>query len=766
MNIKRITLSLLFIILSGFLLISCTRSSDGGLDPSVPVGTEISVTYKSYSDIQGKVEGVLDQVISYGETATLRVSAIPSTGYKFAYWSDGVTSAVRENESPAQSGEIIAYFELDKKELPILYITTENGAEIDSKETYINGQLSVYNAGEKHEFSDLDMQIRGRGNYTWDSTFNPRDPMYNKRPYRMKLSEQKDLCGVGEGKSRDWVLLADHCDQSLLRNNIVYTFASSMPGIYWQPDVQSVEVYLNGEYNGVYLLCEQVEVNKNKINLSEDLSSAEVDFLVMYSNYADPWSMEGFEVFGRPYEIKSDLSENTELAYQQKEYIYEYIEQCYIALIEGDKETVCSLIDIDSLIDTYIVHELFKNLDTGHDNFYMYRELGGKLVIGPVWDFDQCAGNANEGVDDPTGIRGGMTQPWYSLLLERTWFKKMVVEKWSSMKGAIDQIPKLITDTAEGSINSYRRNFEKWQIFGYKINRETYVREFTTYEEHYKYFAEFMVDRTKWLDAYLNDPTFTLDSGSIFEGDGTKKSPYLINDAQSFYLFTQALLSGETFESRVFLQTADIDMRGFENYRGMGASATFAGTYNGNGYSITVDLKGNDECIFPYVTGLIMNVTTKGSIENTGNAGGIARSVRSRGLIVNCASYISFIGGSNVGGIVSSNQTDAFIINCFFGGTIEGASTAAPICVWYERREGTYLYNLYVEGTPNDTEYVTLERDEEAIKKDYPDRALRSLNDRLSNVDYYLAFEFGEVYTDKICSWEYENGVIRLIPCN
>ncbi len=748
--IKIFALAALFVIVL-FSLISCKSNGDSG-EESVKEGTKINVTYSSESAKYGYVEGELSQTISYKKSATSKVTAIANLGYAFSHWSDGVTSPTRENDSPSADTKLVAHFTIMPNELPIIWITTNQGAQIVSKDTYIKGKISVLNTDEKYHIENLDMQIRGRGNYTWGSTFNS-DPMYNKRPYRIKLSKQQKLCGVGEGKSNDWVLLADHCDQSLLRNNIVYTFASMMPDILWQPHVQSVEVFLNGEYNGVYLLCEQVEVNKNKINVSEDLSSPEIGFLVMYSNYTDMGAFGSFEIDGYKYETKSDFSDDPNLAEQQRQYIYDKIYDCWQTLKSGNENRVRELIDLDSLIESYIVQELFKNLDTGHDNFYMSMDIGGKLKIGPVWDFDQCAGNADEGVDDYTGIRGGYTQPWYSQLLEHAWFKKLVLQKWNDLKTQIDSVPEMIIETAEKGYNSYCRNFEKWKIFGYRINRETYVRQFTTYKEHYSYFSEFMTKRIAWLDSYFKDASYTADMGDAFNGEGTKESPYIISSAQDFYLFTSCLLSGENFADMYFLQTANIDMTDITGYVGAGSSALFAGIYNGNGYSIKVSIRGLDGCVFPYVSGTVINLITKGNIENSGNAAGIARSVRSGGAIVNCISYMSLISGDNSGGIAASNQPDSVIVNCFFSGEIREASHASPICVWYDGRYGTYLSNFFIEGLRDDVPYVDVFREESPLNAN---QIRNELSPAMNNNLNVAADSLWYVEKEELCLWRYD----------
>ncbi len=722
--------------------------------------TAVNVKYVVRERKMGTISGRTEQTIIYGKGSTSSVTVNANLGYKFVGWSDGLKSASRGGDAPSKDTTYEAIFQVDARELPIIMLDTSTGGDVQSKEYYIDGHISVLNTEEKYLLDRLEMQIRGRGNYTWDSTFNG-DPMYNKRPYRIKLSEQQKLCGVGKGKSKNWVLLADHCDQSLLRNNIVYTFAKSMPAIYWQPSVQSVEVFLNGEYRGVYLLTEQVDVNSNKVNISEDLTSGEVAFLVMYTGYANIWSEEGFSVGGNSYEIKSDLSFGTLLASQQKSYIINCVQDCWDAVQSSSQSRVEALMDIDTVIDTYIIHELFKNLDTGWDNFYMYKNLGGKLCFGPVWEFDQCAGNADEGVDNPQGIRGGNTQPWYFALLKCGWFRKMLSQRWNNLKESVDGIPSLIVTTANSGYNSYCRNFEKWRIFGYKINRETYVRQLTSYKEHYEYFANFMRERIEWLDGYWNGIEFAFDGKLTLSGSGTMADPYRITSAEDFLNFTLCMLSSQTFKDKFFIQTNNIDLAGVSAYNGAGSSATFAGFYNGNGYTINVNIDGNDNSVFPYVSGTLINVITTGTISNSEMSAGIARSVRSDGAIINCASYVditSYYG--NAGGITASNQAGAVIANCFFGGSLYSYEMTGPINVWYSDRPGDFFGNVYLIPVSNTTEYVDNGQSEFAISE------ISNETVKMMNEGAKQAASRCQIDISKLCPWRLASGKLLMTSQN
>ena len=218
--------------------------------PEPATGASITVKYVVNNSNAGSITGSASQTIKHNITKTTTVTAIPKLGYKFVKWSDGNTNATRQNDDPWKYTTYTAIFEFDALEIPILDLRTDNGLDITSKEEYVPGKISISNAPEGFNFEDLTMEIRGRGNYTWGSTFNA-DPMYNKRPYRIKLSEKMNLLGQGNGKSKSWVLMANHCDQSLLRNQTVMNFARTLTGIQWQPSSQNVEVFLNGEYIGV-----------------------------------------------------------------------------------------------------------------------------------------------------------------------------------------------------------------------------------------------------------------------------------------------------------------------------------------------------------------------------------------------------------------------------------------------------------------------------------------------------------------------------------
>ena len=472
------------------------------------------------------------------------------------------------------------------------------------------------------------------------------------------------------------------------------------------------EVYVNGEYRGVYSLCEQNQVQEYRVNITENPNSVKTGYLVEMTGYAvDPkFSMDmGSGWFN--FEIKNDLSTSSSTYNAQFAFIEDYMRKCWAAVQGGNEAQIRALIDIESVVDTYIVEELFKNLDAGWDSFYMYFDNGIEgdvLHFGPIWDFDLSGGNCDEptGCDQYTGLRAGTTgcNPWYGVLLQQSWFRKLVADRWNELKGLTDEIPSLIIAEAERGYNAYCRNFEKWKIFGTQINREpAAIRALKTYKEHYEYYAQWMQNRIDWLDSYFGSPAYFFDGKLNLSGRGTANSPYLVTSAADFLNLTLCMQNGQNFSGKYFRQTANIDMTGIAGYEGVGSSCTFAGIYDGAGYTIRVNLKGNDQCIFPYLTGTVMNLFTEGSIQNSAQAAGICRSVRIGGKIINCGSSMT-LSGSYAGGMAASNQGGGGLIaGCVFVGSVNGTDSASPINCYADGRGGTYLGNYYKEGITHTT---------------------------------------------------------------
>lgn len=478
--------------------------------PETPVdgGQTGKIVYSVNDEDAGEIAGVK---VQNADGSTTVVEAIPELGYKFVKWSDGETDAKRSGDSV--EGVYTAIFDYDVLDMPIIVINTDDGEQITSKTDYKNATMSLLGCSENFQLNEVNLEIRGRGNNSWS---------YPKKSYKFKLETKENLFDMANGKERVWVLLANQCDQSLQRNHVAFELGRYFEGIAWEPASTSVEVYLNGEYVGVYLLAEDIKISNDRVDITDtNVDEIDTGYLLELSNYA---TGEVIDAANRNYMVHNDLSADSDIKRQQKRYIQGYVNDCYEILSTGTMEECAELIDIDSLVAVYLVEEITKNLDSQWDSFYLHKDAGGKLVFGPIWDFDLSLGNADEGAEEYTDIfvgngqgSGGGFNTWFAVASTRDWFRQLVVDKWVEIYDSISLIPQHIIDEAELGLRSYNRNFEKWTIFGTKQNRETrYITRLQNYEEHYTYLAEWATNRIEWLnEAFMNDTFVTEGTGIV-----------------------------------------------------------------------------------------------------------------------------------------------------------------------------------------------------------------------------------------------------------
>ncbi len=422
---------------------------------------------------------------------------------------------------PVQGMYIYASSETDTSileeqlDMPIVSITSQNS--ISTKEYYVDAYVSVYDENGISHFEDTPISIRLRGNSTLNAS---------KKSYRMKFQSKQNVLEVGDGKGKSWNLVANPYDTSMLRCMTAYHMADMMEGMPYNPNSKSVEVYLNGSYQGVYLLCEAVNINKSRINIAENIDMVEDNgYLLEMTRYAEE---HYFDVGLQRYEIKNDLSENTEIQIQQKEYISDYLEKCYSAVMSGNRESIEQLIDINSMVDNYIISEIVKNVDAGWDSFYMFKDSGGKLTFGPMWDFDLALGNFIDvkGFDSFKGLNvydtaniSSNSNPWFCYIVRQQWFRELVVNRWNEKVTELSTTPDFVRTESETNYNSYVRNCTKWNTLGKKAFSEPdEIAQLSEYSQHTDYLADWIENRIDWLNSYFNSEDFT--NGILIDEDG------------------------------------------------------------------------------------------------------------------------------------------------------------------------------------------------------------------------------------------------------
>jgi hypothetical protein len=276
--------------------------------------------------------------------------------------------------------------------LPVVYINTAGGAAIVSKTDYVDATYWIRPAGAvdfdavgKAE-SQLPLQIRGHGNYTWS--------LFEKKPYRLKLARGQSLLGMNSG--RHFVLLA-HADDKVafLRNTVGFELSRRM-GLPFTPEQQPVEVVLNGDYIGLYFLTENIRVDTSSVNIVEqengetDLERVTGGWLVEIDNNRADNQLE-LDVKGIALEwLWVTYHSPDELSAVQRDYLYNQFEAIKKAVYMSGKSSTAweELIDIESLARFYIIQEVLDHTEAFLGSCYLWKDRGDqRWKFGPVWDF-------------------------------------------------------------------------------------------------------------------------------------------------------------------------------------------------------------------------------------------------------------------------------------------------------------------------------------------------------------------------------------------
>ena len=338
--------------------------------------------------------------------------------------------------------------------LPVVLVNTENNAPITSKENWVNVQVSIQGNGGYKSMNMAPGRIRGRGNTTW---------YWPKKPYVIAFDKRQSVLGMPEHKR--WVLLANFMDRTLMRNMVAMKVSSMMSNLAWTPRCVPVELVLNGKHQGSYLLIEQVRVDENRLNISEDGGYLfELDF-----HYDNPvqWTDKHGSCHGMsrgiPFSVKypdSDDITSDQISYA-KNYIAEVADVIYGSNFKDPVNGYAKFLDVDSFIDYWIVYEVMTNHELNNPGSIMFhKDVCGKLTAGPCWDFDWgilsfYTSNGEYGLVNKDAI-------WYSRLFQDPDFKSRVKARFLELKPQLQTIPSYMDECEKLLEKSAGLNFKMW----------------------------------------------------------------------------------------------------------------------------------------------------------------------------------------------------------------------------------------------------------------------------------------------------------------
>lgn len=398
------------------------------------------------------------------------------------------------------------YPEFVKSDLPILKINSDYSVTSH----YQLSTLSIFNPNSTLQYSSdstycdysgtCKLKIRGQ-----------TSKYYPKKGFKIEIvdSLHRNVNLLGMPKEHDWVLHGPYMDISLMRNKIAYDLYRDM-GRY-APRLRFCELVVNNEYLGIYLLTESIKVDKNRVNIKKNSpdSNHVKSFIIkidkgekpiFYSDYKSKIDSGWHQYFYAVYPKYKNLNS------KQKQNIKSEIDFFERALLKDDN-SYRKYININSFIDFFILNELAKNIDAYRLSTFIYKNKGGKINIGPVWDFNYSFGltSHNNGFSPEGWVFSFKAVPfWWRLLLQKPDFKTALIKRWGELRIDLiytEMIDKKIDRLALLVASSQKRNFYKWDI----LNKDILPRytDVKSMEEEVVNIKKWLDMRIKWLDIHI-----------------------------------------------------------------------------------------------------------------------------------------------------------------------------------------------------------------------------------------------------------------------
>lgn len=418
---------------------------------------------------------------------------------------------------------------LDENDREIGFTTTASGEEMTV------AKLSVMSEeNHNHHPSDepdmvCNTLIRIRGNSS---------RYFSKKNYRLKLIQSetdqtpRNLPLLGMSSENDWALHGPFLDKTLIRNYMWMNISAEIMG--YAPQVRFCEVILNGEYQGVYLMMETIKEDPNRVNLSEhDEDLPQTSYLLRMDAAEEGNTLNNYMyyTFRMEFSINQvdprDISTSTgvEILYPQEEYqtqpVKDYIQRdisrvergLYSSDMISGRYDYKSELDVSSFVDYYILQEFLVNNDAFSRSTYFYRDLRGKLTIGPVWDYNNVLNNFFQSfLPDRLYLPN---RGWYGRLMTDESFVEQVIARYRALRKSYlseEYLLEYVRSTIAYLGPAIERNDTVWG-FSYDPSQLSRHEKHlpregeneleinpSSYEEAVAWMSEFIVDRGNWLD--------------------------------------------------------------------------------------------------------------------------------------------------------------------------------------------------------------------------------------------------------------------------
>ena len=404
--------------------------------------------------------------------------------------------------------------------LPTVYIHTLNGEIPYDKEHQIVSQLTIISDDGSKLLSEPGT-TRERGNASRD---------FPKKPWRIKFDKKQNVLDA-PAKAKKWTLINNYGDKTLMRNLLAFELSKRM-GMTYTPYGTAVDVLLNGEYKGCYQLCDQVTINKNRVNITEMTpednqgSALTGGYLIEVDAYANKEKSWFNSNKGNPVTIKSP--DEDEITANQKQYIRNFFNK-----MENQWSTY---LDVNSFLRHFLVGELSGNTDT-YWSVFMYKDRDEDLLhVGPVWDFDLAfnndqriypVNNKSDYIYRSGGSCAGQMRNFVDNIVVRdAAAKRQMLAIWDEARqsGLTEENMVAFIDRWEAELQqSQRLNFLRWPILNQRVHQNPPTKG--SFQAEVEVLRTFMKERIAWMDKKLG---YTYKPNAISGLPLDKTQPYQV----------------------------------------------------------------------------------------------------------------------------------------------------------------------------------------------------------------------------------------------
>ena len=419
--------------------------------------------------------------------------------------------------------------------LPLVVIDTENqeipGVPSGEKDQFGESVYTTAKDGSDYinvKVSVIDNDIESKGNnhltdkpdFTTRSLFRIRghsSRQFEKSPYLLNFvdsnGENRDISVMGMGAHHEWALHGPYLDKSLVRNYMWYNISGEI--MDYAPNVRFCEVFINGDYRGIYIMVETITNGENcRLNLNENVKDNEFNGFLLRLDRPTEAELESvrdiYSYLERMNTIKEDVSirypKKSDLTEERKKRIELEYAKFEKALFSYDYDTedygYWNWIDTDNFVDYLLINEFTGNIDAGRYSTYIYKELDDKYKL-CVWDFnDSCNNYQSDIVSEEEFVT--IYKAWFFMLVKDEEFVDKVLKRYKELRSTYfneDYLFKYIDDTLNYLGPAVERNNKRWAAsFTDKNLLIPKERNLSTHEEAVNQLKQWFNKRGEWLD--------------------------------------------------------------------------------------------------------------------------------------------------------------------------------------------------------------------------------------------------------------------------